>query len=477
MTGPTFAFVTFGIVVAVLVAVGRSPAWRQSVFLAASIVFLALLSRDPFAYVPLLAFIGVGYLALRASATSSARAWSLLIIGVLFLFFWLKRYAFIPGTLSIPYAYLTIGLSYILFRLLHLIIEARGEPSLARLPTRDYLAYLIGFNTLIAGPIMFNDEFVETQRALGEPVTLGDLAAGAERIVVGLFKTNVLAAILLAAHSSARLALPESGALADQLRAGAVMFALYPLFLYCNFSGYIDIVIGVSRLMRQRLPENFDRPFSAASVIEFWNRWHITLSRWLKLYVFNPLLIALMRRFPSKRLETLWAMVAFFITFCLVGIWHGQTTAFLLFGVLTGLGVSANKLHQVVMTRLLGKKRYAVVSKQWLYRALGRGLTFTWFAFTLTCFWASWSEATGIWSTMGLERWAAVWLAIFVGSSCMLAAWEEAHSRWMASGWLRGPGLMPLRVRTSLLTTLFVIVAATVYLSTQGAPAIVYRDF
>ena len=74
---------------------------------------------------------------------------------------------------------------------------------------------------------------------------------------------------------------------------------VYPLFLYANFSGYIDIVIALARLMRVRLPENFDRPFSASSFLDFWNRWHITLSKWLKTYVYNPLLVALMRRISS----------------------------------------------------------------------------------------------------------------------------------------------------------------------------------
>ncbi len=71
---------------------------------------------------------------------------------------------------------------------------------------------------------------------------------------------------------------------------------MYPLFLYANFSGYIDIVIALARLMRMRLPENFDRPFAASSVLDFWNQWHMTLSNWLKTYVYNPLLMALMRR-------------------------------------------------------------------------------------------------------------------------------------------------------------------------------------
>jgi alginate O-acetyltransferase complex protein AlgI len=140
MTGPSFAFVAFGIVVAVLVAVGRSLAWRQSVFLAASIVFLALLSRDPFAYLPLLGFIGVGYVAIRAASSGSTRVFPLVVAAVLVLFVWLKRYAFVPERVWLPGAYLTVGLSYMLFRLLHLVIEARTDAALGRLPLRSYLS-------------------------------------------------------------------------------------------------------------------------------------------------------------------------------------------------------------------------------------------------------------------------------------------------------------------------------------------------
>jgi D-alanyl-lipoteichoic acid acyltransferase DltB (MBOAT superfamily) len=476
MTGASFAFVGFGIVVALLVALRRSLAWRQAVLLAASVVFLATLSRDPLAYLPLLGFLGAGYLAVRAAGARSARLVPILVVGVVLLFVWIKRYAFVPHGLWIPYAYVTVGLSYMLFRLLHLVIEAHDTPALARLPVRDFLGYLIGFNTLVAGPIMFYDEYLETQRTLGEPVTEQDVGAGLERIVVGLFKTNVLAALVAAERVSALRILPESGAAPDQLRAAIAIFALYPIFLYLNFSGYIDIVIGLSRLLGQRLPENFDRPFSAAGPIEFWNRWHITLSRWLKTYVFNPLLVALMRRFPGKQLETLWATLAFFVTFMLVGVWHGQTTAFLVFGVLQGLGVVVNKLHQVAMTRLLGRKRYGALAKRGAYRGVARGLNYTWFAFTLTWFWGSWSEAAAIWSTMGPKRWFAVWVAIVVGSACVLALWEQVRSR-PAPRWVSGPGLVPLRTRTAWLTTLFVVVALTVWLSTSDAPAIVYRDF
>ena len=91
-----------------------------------------------------------------------------------------------------------------------------------------------------------------------------------------------------------------------KLYAAFRLCLIYPLFLYANFSGYIDIVISLARLMRVRLPENFERPFSASSVIDFWNQWHITLSNWLKTYVFNPLLMALMRRISSVAYSRFW---------------------------------------------------------------------------------------------------------------------------------------------------------------------------
>jgi D-alanyl-lipoteichoic acid acyltransferase DltB (MBOAT superfamily) len=90
------------------------------------------------------------------------------------------------------------------------------------------------------------------------------------------------------------------------LFAAAKVAVAYPFFLYSNFSGYIDIVIviviALSRLMRVRLPENFDRPFSASSFLDFWSRWRITLSSWLKTYIYNPLLVALISRFSSVRI-------------------------------------------------------------------------------------------------------------------------------------------------------------------------------
>lgn len=477
MSGPSFQFVAFAVVVALLLAIRRTVAWRRTVMLLATAVFLWTFSGDPFAFMPLFGFIVAGYIALRIVGRYPERAASIGVAAVILLFLWIKRYAFIPSSTWLQFTYVTVGMSYILFRMLHLVLEARSEPSLARTPFSAFLTYLISFNTLVAGPIQDYDEYREQEEASRtRRLTLIDVGQAAERVIIGLFKTNVLAAVFAQMRDGSLTRL-TSGTGPVSLIDAVSVFALYPLFLYCNFSGYIDIVIGLSRLFLQRLPENFDRPFSATSFIDFWNRWHITLSRWLRRYVYNPLLLTLMRRFPSPRLEAAWAVGAFFVTFFLIGVWHGQTVAFIFFGFLQGLGVSLNKLYQITMTKRLGRRGYATVSSRPAYEMFARGLTFTWFTFTLTWFWASWGESAQVWSALSAAQWLAVWLAIFLGSSIVLAAWEAARRRVLAVQWDGAIVAYSPRLRTAWGTALLVVIAVVTLLANQGAPEIVYKNF
>jgi D-alanyl-lipoteichoic acid acyltransferase DltB (MBOAT superfamily) len=96
----------------------------------------------------------------------------------------------------------------------------------------------------------------------------------------------------------------------ERVLSTILVAASYPLYLYSNFSGYIDVVIGIARFLRMRLPENFNRPFSSDNFLNFWSRWHITLSEWLKTYVHNPLLLNLMRRYPAPGLQAFWGVLA-----------------------------------------------------------------------------------------------------------------------------------------------------------------------
>ena len=137
----------------------------------------------------------------------------------------------------------------------------------------------------------------------------------------------------------------------------------------------MDIVIGIGLLLGQVLPENFNRPFTARSFLEFWQRWHMTLSEWFKLYLFNPFLMFLMTRFSAPGLTAYLGVAAFFVTFLVMGVWHGTTLVFVIYGLLMGAGASLNKLWQIACADRLGKKRYRTLSQTMAYVYFARGLT------------------------------------------------------------------------------------------------------
>jgi hypothetical protein len=236
-------------------------------------------------------------------------------------------------------------------------------------------------------------------------------------------------------------------------------------------------VIALARLMRVRLPENFDRPFSAPSVLEFWNRWHMTLSNWLKTYVYNPLLLALMRRISSLALQPFLGVFCFFITFFLIGVWHGRTSEFVMFGLLTGGGRSVNKLWQLELTGIMGRKGYRVLANHPVYIAFGRGLNFTWFAFTLLWFWASWGQIGRISRVIDPVQWFGVWLAIWLCATAVLALWELLRAALLSIKTSDGPLLTSRYARMVYASALGLTSVVITVLLDQPTPEIVYKAF
>ena len=251
----------------------------------------------------------------------------------------------------------------------------------------------------------------------------------------------------------------------------------YPLFLYANFSGYIDIIMGIARLMRIRLPENFDRPFSATSFLEFWNRWHITLSSWLKAYVYNPLLLVLMRRIPSPSLQVYIGVFCYFVTFFLIGIWHGRTSEFAVYGVLLGGGAAANKLWQSSLTEKLGRKGYKALAANLFYIAFARGLTFSWFSLSLFWFWADWKQISIAYRNPGPAYWVATWMAVWLCATVVLAAWEQSRAVLLSIQTAEGPVLTSRYARVVYASSLALTAVVVTLLMNQPAPAIVYKAF
>jgi D-alanyl-lipoteichoic acid acyltransferase DltB (MBOAT superfamily) len=295
--------------------------------------------------------------------------------------------------------------------------------------------------------------------------------------VRGFFKVSVLAMIMNNLRHLAFNHLNPSLPLSTRTLFGLQLAIAYPLFLYCNFSGYIDIVIGLARLMRLRLPENFNRPFSSTSFIEFWNRWHITLSAWLKNYVYNPLLWKLMLRGWPEAIEPFLGVFSFFVTFFLVGLWHGRTSEFLFFGVLQGSGVAVNKLWQLTMEHYLGPERFAVLSKNGLYLALSRGLTFSWFSFTLFWFWGSWKQLHSIYSCLSPAEWALLWISLWLLAMVVLSFWEWLRSLLLSIRSAEGPVLTSCYARVVYASAMGFLALVVTVLLNQAAPDIVYKAF
>jgi len=471
-------FLAYSFAVILVFNLSRSVAWRQFALLAASIGFLLCFSHHAVEFLPLAGFLAFGFVSLRVIQAGKTGAFLPLLIVAIGAFMWLKKYAFIPTVLFLQHPYLMLGFSYIFFRILHLIIDARYGDLPRNVSLVSYLNYTLNFTTLVSGPIQRYQDFAEMQLAR-VPLPLNVIVAGQslERIVVGFFKVNVLSLILSLIQARALDTIGSHRGTSEQVLTGVLIAATYPLYLYCNFSGYIDIVIGVARFLRVDLPENFNRPFSSGNFIDFWSRWHITLSAWLKTYVYNPLLIASMRRWPSPAAEPLFGICAFFVTFFLVGLWHGQTSAFIFFGILQALGVSLTKLCQVLMAKWIGPKQYRQLSHNWLYNTATRGLTFTWFTFTLPWFWSNWMQLGILARSLRPSEIGLVWIAIFLGASVILALWEAIRERVLSFQIAGEPLLMSRYVRTTFSTALAVIALVTLMILNAPEPAIVYKAF
>ena len=478
MDSASFQFVLFGVAISLVSNLSRTRVWRSIVLMLASIAFFGLLAHNPIVFLPLIGFLLLGYAGIVLLERGWSRSFVASLLAVLFAYIWLKKYTFLPEGIFLRLPYFTLGLSYILFRVLHLLIETRDSVEKRHVGPGAYLLYTLNFTTLVSGPIQRYGEFARDQFA-SEPISLGSRVIGLqlERIIRGFFKVNVLAILLDLARADALAQMSQPLPLWLKLFAALKLSVIYPFFLYCNFSGYIDIVIALARLMRVRLPENFDRPFSASSFIDFWNRWHITLSFWLKTYVYNPLLVALMRRISSLALQPFLGVFCFFVTFFLVGIWHGRTSEFILFGIMQGGGVATNMLWQLGLTRVFGRKGYKALAANPVYIAFGRGLTFSWFAFTLFWFWGSWKQLDRVFTALNEVQWLGVWLALWLCATGVLAVWEWLRSALLSVKTSKGPIFTSRYARVAYASALGLAAFVMTVLLNQPAPDIVYKAF
>ena len=246
---------------------------------------------------------------------------------------------------------LPIGISFYTFQSLSYTIDVwrrrlTPEPSFAK-----FALFVVFFPQLVAGPIVRASEFLP-QLHRRPTISVSDIEQGIFRILQGLTKKVILGDLIGAFLVDMVFAEP------GQYTAVENLIALYAftLQIYADFSGYSDIAIGVARLLGFKIPENFDRPYQARNLGEFWRRWHMTLSTWLRDYLFFPL--GGSKKGKGRTFFNLW------LTMFLVGMWHGASWNFVVYSNLHGGAMLFNRWNRI-------RDRGAPLGRRVLWIAVG----------------------------------------------------------------------------------------------------------
>ena len=350
----TLPFLVFFAILYPLYLLTKETRLRLPLLLAASYVFYAWLS--PLYLLPLIYATVADYLLLAQMARSHRpKAWLVLSIanslGVLAFF---KYSAFIAANvnsalslaglayaLPVPNKLLPAGLSFFLLQSIGYVIDVHRGTVPREKSLLAHAAFVSFFPRLLAGPIERAGNLLPQLRT-SVPVTLRDFTDGLSIFVVGYFK-KVALADYLALYVAKVYAAP------GQFRAPALILAtfFFAWQIYFDFSGYTDMARGVARMMGIRLMLNFDNPYLATSMGDFWKRWHISLSSWFRDYVYIPL--------GGNRKGKVATYRNVFLTMVLSGLWHGAAWTYVLWGAVHALGNFATRelertsfyLHQV----------------------------------------------------------------------------------------------------------------------------------
>ena len=225
------------------------------------------------------------------------------------------------------------GFSYIAFRLLSILIDTlKGRK--ADIGIGDFLVYVCFPPALSAGPIDRWDRFTKEYTAGPKTGITEDIWAGFGQIALGLFHKFILADALAKMALSAQ----NSGQFIHTGWAWVALFA-YALQIFFDFSGYSEIAVGLGILFGIHLPKNFDHPYLKPDLTKFWSSWHMTLTQWIRSYVFNPLTRYLRGKKEHPIPQWLVILITQLTTMLLIGLWHGISVNFVIWGLWHGIGL------------------------------------------------------------------------------------------------------------------------------------------
>ncbi|MFT6715393.1 MAG: alginate O-acetyltransferase complex protein AlgI [Saprospiraceae bacterium] len=252
-----------------------------------------------------------------------------------------------------------IGLSYILFRMIHWLVDSYKK-KIVDYQFLTFINYILFFPSFLAGPIDTYNNFQYYVAKKSRKLDSRLFFSGIFRIFLGAFKTLFLVPMLIEISTDYTLLLDDYPVIV----ALTISTICYSIYIYLDFSGYSDLAIGLAYLFGIKTPENFNSPYLARNISEFWKRWHITFSNFLRLYVFGFFKQLSIRVFGKKK-YFLATVALYLLTFLVCGVWHGSTLNFIMWGAWHGLGISIYKFYDLYLYKKLPYTKtsiYKVVS-------------------------------------------------------------------------------------------------------------------
>jgi alginate O-acetyltransferase complex protein AlgI len=363
---PFFLLVVLPLALLLFYSVARrtGPVGGLTVIVATSAIFYAPYGRIPFLLLlfSLTVNFAFGYALGSARSENNRRRMALFTAGILFNFSLLGAFKYLdgiaaaiaPGHAPLLAIAIPAGISFYTFHQSVFLLDAYNHRTDVRhfLETArstfgklrafiGYAAFVAFFPQLVIGPITYMSEFAPQafRKSFGQ-LKLVDLQVGVTLVVLGLFKKLIiadqLAIVVDRTYNTASL-----GGIVYPVEALYAIMGYY-FQLYFDFSGYADIAIGIGRLFGIRLPINFDSPLRATGIIDFYRRWHITLTRVIALFLFTPLSligsrVAVERAYKGWRRRALSSWLPFLVNFQAIALWHGAKETFVLFGLIHGI--------------------------------------------------------------------------------------------------------------------------------------------
>ena len=352
---------------------------------------------------------------------------------------------------------LPVGISFYTFQALSYVIDAhRGKIAVEH----DFIKlalYISFFPQLVAGPIVRAADFLPQLRE-DRRVTFPNILHGMQLFAFGLFKK-----IVIADHISVFIDDVYEKPTAFHWTALLLAAVSYSIQIYFDFSGYSDMAIGCAKCLGYDFRKNFNLPYLSQNVTEFWRRWHISLSTWLKEYLYIPL--------GGNRKGKCRTLVNLFLTMLLGGLWHGADWTFVFWGGLNGLALCANKLLSM-------KKHKKGLAEQLLgVTATFCFITFTWIFFRADSFTVAWALIKGIFTLQNGVRQPFAWS--FVAIALLCAASVCAVIKNVGKNLSDVDSYYPLLNLNSVkgLTIFFIVIGLILGLAYTGENPFVYFQF